>query len=107
MNAKKQEVTRVAMEKEIVQLLRQRYAQRVDERLPLSYYLDFKADVRLLELRDALRRMEQGTYGICLLCKSEIPDYILEDSLTALFCESCAAIALRRQTPGERYRKAQ
>jgi RNA polymerase-binding transcription factor DksA len=42
--------------------------------------------------------MEEGTYGICLFCKAEIPEYILEDSPTALFCESCAILGLHKYT---------
>jgi RNA polymerase-binding transcription factor DksA len=95
MDAEQRKATRIVMEKEVAKILRERYAQSVEKSVPIRYYLDFKADTRLLELQDAIQRMEEGTYGICLLCKSEIPQYILEDSPTTLLCESCAVLGLR------------
>jgi RNA polymerase-binding transcription factor DksA len=94
MNAEQCKARRIVMEKEVAKILRERYAQPVEKSVPIRYYLDFKADTRLLELRDAMQRMEEGTYGICLLCKAEIPQYILEDSPTTLLCESCAVLGL-------------
>jgi RNA polymerase-binding transcription factor DksA len=98
MNAEQSKAARIAMEKEVVKILRERYAQSVEKSVPIRYCLDFKADARLLELRDAIQRMEEGTYGICLLCKAEIPQYMLEDSPTTLLCESCAVLGLRIHT---------
>jgi RNA polymerase-binding transcription factor DksA len=98
MNAEQRKAARIAVEKEIAKILRERYGQSVEKSVPIRYYLDFKADTRLLELRDAIQRMEEGTYGICLLCKAEIPQYMLEDSPATLLCESCAVLGLRIHT---------
>lgn len=87
------------MEQEIRVILKEQYAQTVDEDMPVRYYLDFKANVRLEQLREALQRIEESTYGTCLACKAEIPQYILEESPCALFCGSCTAIMLHQKKP--------
>ncbi len=44
----------------------------------------------LQRLENALRRMEQGTYGICVRCGKEIPLTRLQHVPEALFCVPCA-----------------
>ncbi len=41
------------------------------------------------ELVFALRRVEKGTYGQCVICRHDIPSDVLEDNLTARLCPSC------------------
>jgi DnaK suppressor protein len=41
------------------------------------------------ELHDALRRVDRGTYGICLLCNKPIAEERLEYQLTAQACVEC------------------
>lgn len=43
------------------------------------------------ELVFALRRVEKGTYGQCVICRHDIPTDILENNLTARLCPSCQA----------------
>jgi hypothetical protein len=64
MNAEQRKAARIAMEKELVKILHERYAQSVEKSIPIRYYLDFKADARLLELRAALQRMEEGIWDL-------------------------------------------
>lgn len=43
----------------------------------------------LNELVFALRRVEKGTYGQCVICRHDIPSDVLEANLTARLCPSC------------------
>ena len=49
-------------------------------------------DAGLNELSYALRRIEKGTYGQCVICRHEIPTAILESNLTARLCPSCQMV---------------
>ena len=80
---------RQRVEGEIVSILRDQYGQSVDPHIPIKYYLDFKSDRGLIQLREALERIEQGTYGRCMLCSKPIPDHVLQNSPVAVFCGSC------------------
>jgi hypothetical protein len=51
--------------------------------------LSFKSDPHLDELHDALRRIEQGTYGVCLGCKHEIGDTVLQKDPSSRMCSVC------------------
>ncbi len=51
--------------------------------------LSFKSDPRLDELRSALGRLENGTYGICIGCKLEIRQEILDADPGRRLCPSC------------------
>jgi len=52
----------------------------------------FKADVDLLELFEALRKIVRGTYGYCLLCRKDIDVVKLKANPVAKFCDECARI---------------
>ncbi len=69
------------------------YGQSLDsiDQNNLDAHLAFKGDPQLNELRLALYRMKEGTYGNCIYCKNPISVEILRRSPTAHFCESCAA----------------
>ncbi|MCL4512288.1 MAG: hypothetical protein M1470_14705 [Bacteroidetes bacterium] len=43
----------------------------------------------LNELAFALRRIEKGIYGQCVICRHDIPTEVLEVNLTARLCPSC------------------
>ncbi len=43
----------------------------------------------LNEIAFALRRIEKGIYGQCVICRHEIPSEVLESNLTARLCPSC------------------
>jgi RNA polymerase-binding transcription factor DksA len=77
------------LEQEIRQILREDYAVDVDSETPVRYYLDFKSNYRLLELREALDRMDNGKFGICLACGGPIEISLLKSSPGVQFCESC------------------
>ncbi|NCC65229.1 MAG: hypothetical protein EOM15_11300 [Spirochaetia bacterium] len=45
---------------------------------------------RINRLDNALKRIEQGTYGLCIRCGKEIPEGRLEQVPEALLCVQCA-----------------
>jgi RNA polymerase-binding transcription factor DksA len=51
--------------------------------------LAFKSDPRIEELRGALDRLEQGSFGICIACKHEIDSELLEVDPAMRLCEQC------------------
>ncbi len=51
--------------------------------------LAFKSDPRIDELRSALERLEQGSFGSCIACKEEIGQDLLEVDPAVRLCERC------------------
>jgi hypothetical protein len=51
--------------------------------------LAFRSDPCLEELRHALDRLDSGTYGMCLGCKSSINQDALDAEPTRRICSSC------------------
>ncbi len=51
---------------------------------------------RLNMIKSALDRIEQGKYGICLMCGNEIPEARLESLPYAALCVSCQSKEERR-----------
>ena len=51
--------------------------------------LAFRSDPALEELRHALDRLENGTFGVCLGCKSEISQEALDVDPTRRICAPC------------------
>ena len=49
-------------------------------------------DADLNELAFALRRIEKGIYGHCVICRHDIPGVVLETNLTASLCPSCQLV---------------
>ena len=47
-------------------------------------------------LKRALRKIEEGSYGICESCEEDIPQERLEIIPGALFCVSCQEVDERR-----------
>jgi RNA polymerase-binding transcription factor DksA len=60
--------------------------------------LSYKSDRRLGELREALARVESGTYGYCLGCKRPLSHADLEHDPAQRMCKACEqSINLRTQ----------
>ena len=57
--------------------------RRIDE------LLAFKSDLRIGELRGALGRLEEGTYGTCIVCKARMQAELLLDDPTRRCCSGC------------------
>jgi RNA polymerase-binding transcription factor DksA len=55
----------------------------------LDAFLAFKSDPVLEELRLALERLEEGTFGICLSCKGPISQEVLDRDPTQRICSMC------------------
>lgn len=56
-----------------------------------------EADQRRLTMIDrALDRIEQGSYGLCLLCGKEIPEARLEGIPYAALCVECQSVEERK-----------
>jgi hypothetical protein len=51
--------------------------------------LAFKSDPRIDELRGALERIEQGSFGTCIACKGEINQDLLVVDPAMRLCERC------------------
>lgn len=56
-----------------------------------------RCDGRIRELRDALARIENGTYGVCSDCEEEIPEKRLTARPTTRFCVGCQETREKRQ----------
>lgn len=55
----------------------------------LDALLAFRSDARLEDLRHALERLERGTFGNCISCKSSISQHILDEDPAQRICSSC------------------
>ncbi len=55
----------------------------------LDAVLAFRNDARLEELRNALSRLENGTFGVCISCKREIPADALRSDPARRLCSAC------------------
>lgn len=67
-------------------------AQATAERAEILAFIE-KARERLSEIEAALARMDEGTYGTCVVCGEPIPEARLEARPSAATCVSCAAKA--------------
>jgi DnaK suppressor protein len=65
----------------------------------LNLNLLFKArdDVQVAELFEALERLEQGSYGVCLDCDGEISEKRLQVKPTARLCVDCQEMREKRR----------
>jgi DnaK suppressor protein len=50
-----------------------------------------RREERLLRVQSALRRLRQGTYGVCVRCKAPIDEARLEAFPDAVCCVRCAS----------------
>jgi RNA polymerase-binding transcription factor DksA len=53
----------------------------------------------LNELVFALRRIEKGIYGQCVICRHDIPVNVLKSNLTARLCPSCETVMHEKTDP--------
>ena len=83
------EGVRARLERRVSTILREEYGRAVEPGIPVRYYLDFTSDRRLQQLREALERMDNGTYGACVICGRAIAHSIMMKSPLALLCGSC------------------
>ena len=51
--------------------------------------LAFKSDPHLDELRGALERIDDGSYGVCIGCKTEIDQRLLDEEPARRICAKC------------------
>ncbi len=51
--------------------------------------LAFKSDAKLDELRGALTRLENDTFGTCIGCKGQLSKALLESDPTTRLCPEC------------------
>jgi len=51
--------------------------------------LAFKSDPRLVELRGALERIDDGSFGVCIGCKSDIDQRLLDEDPACRMCGKC------------------
>jgi len=51
--------------------------------------LAFKSDPHLDDLRGALERIDDGSYGVCIGCKAEIEQPLLDEEPARRICEKC------------------
>lgn len=56
--------------------------------------LAFKSDPLIDELRSALGRLEDGSFGSCMTCKKPLPQRLLDDDPTRRLCSECEHIYL-------------
>jgi RNA polymerase-binding transcription factor DksA len=61
--------------------------------LGVQVALDARLEARLVEISDALRRLEAGTYGRCERCGNEVSAARLEAIPHARFCVTCQRVA--------------
>lgn len=54
--------------------------------------LAFKSDPRLNELRHAIDRLDEGSYGVCIGCKGEIGQEVLDRDPARLMCAECEKV---------------
>lgn len=58
----------------------------------LDAMLAFRSDPLLDELRAALDRLEDGTFGLCLGCKGEIGEELMDRDPTRRMCDRCERV---------------
>lgn len=82
---------RLNAESEIRRILNTQYEEQIEPGIPVKYYLDFKTDARLLELKEVLAQMESGSYGRCVLCRQPVEPDQLRKLVLVKLCERCAS----------------
>jgi len=84
--------------RQMFDLLEQRYGIELDRAAfvadsvslhEIDAALSFKSDPHLEELRGALDRIDDGSYGICLGCKTVIDQRLLIEDPARRMCEKC------------------
>jgi DnaK suppressor protein len=60
-----------------------------------------RMEQRLIKLRHALARLDQGEFGLCVRCKQEIGFERLQIQAEALVCAHCAAEGTQARIPAD------
>ncbi len=81
---------RVSLEIEIRRILKEDFHHDVPLEVPVRYFLSFKTEGPLAELREALFRLDTGSYGTCVVCHCEIADNYLRHKPAIRWCPRCA-----------------
>jgi len=111
MDEKQPQAVRETLEKEVTETLAE--LDRLEQKLqveveyglgegdPIIYEREMNMALRrrarrkVKSLEDALKRLEEGTYGICEICRTEVSAQRLEVLPQARFCIECAQKAGR------------
>ena len=72
-----------------IQLNREEFTGERASLHAIDAVLSFKSDPRLDELRGALDRIEDGTFGVCIGCKKLISQPLLTREPARRMCEEC------------------
>ena len=78
------------LEDEARRVLADEFHQQVPPGVPVHFYLSFKTEGRLAELRETLDRLASGTFGYCMLCRCRIANKFLRKNPTTRLCLYCA-----------------
>lgn len=54
--------------------------------------LEHNLELKLRDIKESLKKIEAGTYGICDRCQNSIDDKRLKATIVARFCVNCANI---------------
>jgi len=65
----------------------------------IDILLSYKSDHRLGELREALARVESGTYGKCVACKQPLSRADLDEDPARRICSACEHSFSMRAAP--------
>ncbi len=67
------------------------YEEETDEAEEMGNYLGIKRtqDARLEQIKKALQKIKNGTYGKCDKCGGEIEQRILDVDPESLYCKNC------------------
>ncbi len=90
MTHKETDEYREILETEARRVLAEEFHQHVPKEVPIHYFLSYKTEGRLAALRDALERLERGTFGSCTLCRCRIAEKFLRQNPTTRLCLYCA-----------------
>jgi RNA polymerase-binding transcription factor DksA len=64
--------------------------------------LDFVSTQPLIEIRDTIQRIKQGTFGLCVGCGEEISAEIIETHPNTKLCSACAGRLISVRQNGHR-----
>jgi|GEM_PF-5983881 RNA polymerase-binding transcription factor DksA len=86
-------------------LYQRHHVSTVEEKSKVVEACSMFDDADLNELSFALRRIEKGTYGQCVICRHDIPSDVLMKNLTARLCPSCESVINEKNTSSSTSKK--
>lgn len=72
-----------------LEIPREQFVQAQMTDREIEVLLAYKSDPRIDELRSALDRLEDGSYGQCLACKGSVDQALLDADPTRRLCGPC------------------